>query len=108
MSRDRGRPRAVRSKRVPAHSRRALQLAPGVRLEGEHVANRSMTLVRGGGRVHLNAMAVTILELCDGSRDRDRIVRYVTRDADRDELAAEVGDFLDAALAQGWITETPE
>jgi coenzyme PQQ biosynthesis protein PqqD len=103
MSRDRGRARAAKT-----NSRRALQLAPGVRLDGERGAKGAMTLIRGEGRVHLNETAVTILELCDGSRNRDRIVRHLMRDSQRSELAGEVRDFLDAAQAQGWIVETQE
>jgi len=108
MSRDRGRPRAVRGKSHPVHSRRALLLAPGVRLDGERGTKGSVTLIRGEGRVHLNETAVTVLTLCDGSRDRDRIVQHLMRDSERTELAAEIGEFLDAAMAQGWIMEKQE
>jgi hypothetical protein len=53
--------------------------------------------------VHLNQHAVEILELCDGSRNRDRVVVDAILRSGGSMRAADVVEFLDAALARGWI-----
>jgi hypothetical protein len=86
----------------PRLPRRALKLAPGIRLSADQ--ERSDThLVVGAGKVHLNQHAVEILELCDGSRNRDRVVVDAILRSGGSMRAADVVEFLDAALARGWI-----
>lgn len=63
-------------------------------------------LVCADGKVHLNRGAAAILQLCDGSRDRDDIVSELMRDSHRHALAGEIIEFLDAAQASGWIVNS--
>lgn len=58
------------------------------------------------GKVHLNEGAVAILALCDGSRNRDAIIAETARRTRGNTLASDIGEFLDAARARGWIIET--
>jgi hypothetical protein len=56
------------------------------------------------GKAQLNQPAFDILELCDGSRNRDRVVA----DAMTRSLGCtrrDVVEFLAAAELRGWITE---
>jgi pyrroloquinoline quinone biosynthesis protein D len=62
-------------------------------------------LLRPEGKVQLNQTAATILQLCDGSRNRDEIVAEVVRRSPKQMRATEIVEFLDAARARGWISE---
>jgi pyrroloquinoline quinone biosynthesis protein D len=109
MSTDRGRRRTVKSTKEPLASRprHTVSLAPGVRVDGgEHKHKAVFVLICAEGKVQLNSGAVAILQLCDGSRDREAIVTELMRDTDRRALADEIVEFLDAALARGWIVAT--
>jgi Coenzyme PQQ synthesis protein D (PqqD) len=64
-----------------------------------------MLLVLTAGAVHLNQHALAILELCDGSRSRDRVVVDAMMRAPGSLRAADVVDFLEAAQSRGWIVE---
>jgi pyrroloquinoline quinone biosynthesis protein D len=82
---------------------------PRVRLARAHrllrpAARGGPALVTGAGRVRLNATAVAILALCDGSRTRAEIVERVAGSTDP-ALAADVRAFLEAARRSGWIVE---
>jgi hypothetical protein len=55
--------------------------------------------------VHLNRHALAILELCDGSRSRDRVVVDAVLRSSGTMRAAEVVEFLDAAQSRGWVME---
>jgi hypothetical protein len=46
-----------------------------------------------------------ILRLCDGSRNRQDVVKEVVRQSHQQTRAAEIIEFLDAARARGWIDE---
>jgi hypothetical protein len=59
------------------------------------------------GRAHLNRHALAILELCDGSRSRDRVVIDALLGSAGALRAADVIEFLDAARSRGWLIETP-
>jgi hypothetical protein len=88
----------------PGRRRRLIKLAPGIQLSGDSEPSKAMVLVLSAGKVHLNRYALAILELCDGSRSRDRVVvDAMLRTAGM--RAADVVEFLDAAQARGWIIE---
>lgn len=115
MSKDRGRRRTVKSTRDRAvpRSRPTVQLAQGAYVDGSAGINgtsggdgstaQNRVLVCAEGKVQLNSGAAAILQLCDGSRDRDGIVTELMRDSHRHALAGEIEEFLDAALSRGWI-----
>jgi pyrroloquinoline quinone biosynthesis protein D len=103
MSKDRGRFRAVKSEKDHApRPRNTVRLASGVRVDGGE-KNSVFVLICADGNVQLNSGAVAILRLCDGSRDRAAIVAELMRGSHRHALADEIVEFLDAALARGWI-----
>ena|SRR5437763_8181985 len=85
--------------------RRVLKLAPGIRLSADAEPSEATLLVSSAGKVPLNEHAVTILELCDGSRTRDRVVMDAILRSSGAMRAADVADFLDAAKARGWLTD---
>jgi len=88
----------------PGPGRRLIKLAPGIQLSDDREPSKARVLVLSAGNVHLNQHALAILELCDGSRSRDRVVvDAVLRSAGM--RAADVVEFLDAAQARGWIIE---
>lgn len=64
-----------------------------------------MVLVCADGNVQLNSVAAAILSLCDGSRDRAQIVTEVLHKTGNRARSAEIIEFLDAAVARGWILE---
>jgi hypothetical protein len=105
MSKDRGRRRTVKSAqdRAPPRSRHTVRLAQGVHVDGGSAPSGVFVLVCADGKVQLNSGAAAILQLCDGSRDRESIVTELMRDSDRHALAVEIFEFLDAAQASGWI-----
>ena len=107
MSTDRGRRRTVKStrqRRTPTLSR-GIRLAPGVRVDGGGERDALAELVWEDRKVQLNPAALAVLKLCDGSRDRDGIVSELTRDSQREALAGEIVEFLEAAIARGWIVD---
>jgi hypothetical protein len=82
---------------------------PKVRLASAHRLPRAPAaggpvLETRSGRVRLNAMAATILGLCDGTYTRAEIVIRVAGTADP-MLAADVRAFLEAARRSGWVVE---
>jgi len=107
MSTHRGRPRTVKStkQRRASPSLRTIRLAPGVRVDGSGEHKALFVLMSADGKVQLNHAASAVLKLCDGSRDRDTIVAELTRGSDRQALAGEIVEFLDAAFARGWIVD---
>ena len=64
-----------------------------------------MVLVCPEGNVQLNSVAAAILGLCDGSRDRAQVVAEVLHRTRNRARSAEIVEFLDAAVARGWIQE---
>lgn len=85
-------------------ARQTIKLASGIALRVDGEPSRSMLLLRAAGKVHLNRHALAILELCDGSRSRDRIIVDAMLRAPG-TLRADVVEFLEAALSRGWIVE---
>jgi pyrroloquinoline quinone biosynthesis protein D len=105
MSRARGgrrRPGSGKQQRQPRVARANLRLAAGIRLDG---GKEDGVLVCPNGPVQLNRIAVAILRLCDGSRDRDGLVTEVLRSSHPRTRAVEIIEFLDVARARGWIDE---
>ena len=64
-----------------------------------------MVLVSPEGNVQLNAVAAAILGLCDGSRDRGQVVAEVLHKTGNRARSADIVEFLDAAVARGWLQE---
>jgi len=95
----------VRNHESSGPGRRLLRLAPGIRLSGDGESSAATLLVSSAGKVPLNEHAVVILELCDGSRTRDRVVMDAILRSSGAMRAADVADFLDAAQSRGWLTE---
>ncbi|MDB6084254.1 MAG: pyrroloquinoline quinone biosynthesis peptide chaperone PqqD [Gammaproteobacteria bacterium] len=97
---------------VPVHNRghagprrHLLKLAPGIELSCEGEPPTPALLVSPAGKVHLNQHALDILELCDGSRSRDRVVVEAMLRSAGSMRAADVVEFLEAAQSRGWIIE---
>lgn len=64
-----------------------------------------LVLVCPDGNVQLNKIAAAILRLCDGSRDRAQIVAEVVSGTRNQARPSEIIEFLDAAVARGWVDE---
>jgi len=89
-----------------------LKLASGIRLSsGDEAANtvlcNAVLWEPREGQVRLNRHALAILELCDGSRSRDRVVIDALLRSAGALRAADVIEFLDAAGSRGWLIEAP-
>jgi pyrroloquinoline quinone biosynthesis protein D len=81
-----------------------VRLAPGIRLDGGQKNDALIVLVCPEGNVQLNRMAAAILRLCDGSRDRQDIVAEILRGSHDQTRATDIIEFMDAAVARGWIS----
>lgn len=88
-----------------AARRAVIKLAPGTQLSSDGPPAQSLVLILAAGNVRLNQHAMAILELCDGSRSRDRVVVDAMSRAPGALRAAHVVEFLDAAQGRGWIVE---
>ncbi len=75
-------------------------------MRGDEASDAMLVLVCPDGEVQLNKIAAAILRLCDGSRDRASIVAEVVRDTHSQTRPSEIVEFLNAAVARGWINET--
>ena len=91
----------VRNHHFPG-ARHTIRLAPGIALSVDSEPSQALLLLTAG-KVHLNRHALAILELCDGSRSRDRIIVDAMLRSPGSLRAADVVDFLEAARARGWI-----
>ncbi|WP_227367471.1 pyrroloquinoline quinone biosynthesis peptide chaperone PqqD [Halomonas sp. M20] len=81
------------------------RLRPGWRLQWEDAQQRHV-LLYPEGMVQLNESAGAILTLLDGERDVAALVDELQRrfpEAPRDEMTADVEEFLLDAANQGWI-----
>ena len=94
----------VRSTKHDA-ARLCVRLAPGFQLRGREEGGAQVVLVCPEGNVQLNSMAADILGLCDGSRDRAQIVAEILHRTHNRARSADITEFLDAAVAGGWIQE---
>jgi hypothetical protein len=95
----------VRDRYLAGSGRRVVRLAPGTQLSVDGDESQALLLLLDANPVHLNQHAVAILELCDGSRSRDRLVVDAILRAPGSLRAADVVEFLDAAQLRGWIVE---
>ena len=86
-------------------ARIGVRLAPGIHLRGAEDSGGLAVLVCPEGNVQLNSVAAAILGLCDGSRDRVQVVAEVLQTTRNRARSAEIVEFLDAAVARGWIHE---
>jgi len=86
-------------------ARLRVRLAPGFALRGPEENGVQAALVSPEGIVQLNSVAAGILGLCDGSRDRVQVVAEVLQKTDNRARSADIVEFLDAAVARGWIQE---
>lgn len=86
-------------------ARNTVRLGPGIELSVDGEPSQAMLLLLSAGKVHLNRHALAILELCDGSRSRDRIIVDAMLRSPGSLRAADVVEFLEAARARGWIVE---
>ena len=82
-----------------------VRLAPGINLRGRDERAAQVVLVSPEGNVPLNSMAAAILGLCDGSRNRAQVVAEVLQKSGNRARSADIVEFLDAAVARGWIQE---
>ena len=82
-----------------------VRLAPGIHLKGAEESGAQMYLVCPEGNVQLNSVAGVILGLCDGSRHRVEVVAEVLQKTGNRARSADIVEFLDAAVARGWIVE---
>jgi pyrroloquinoline quinone biosynthesis protein D len=76
-----------------------------MRLLDETQDGTSLVLVCPEGNVQLNETAAVILRLCDGSRDRAQIVAEAVLGTRGQTQPTAITEFLDAAVARGWIHE---
>jgi len=86
-------------------ARVSVRLAPGILLRGDEESGAQVVLVCPDGNVPLNAMAADILGLCDGSRVRAQVVAEILHRTRNRARSADIVEFLDAAVARGWIRE---
>jgi pyrroloquinoline quinone biosynthesis protein D len=65
----------------------------------------TLLIVERGRVTELNLLGGEIWKLCDGSRDADAIVDALLPrfEVGREELAADVRDFLADLAARGWV-----
>ena len=82
-----------------------VRLAPGILLQGREESGAQVVLVCPEGNVQLNSVAAAILALCDGSRDRALVVAEVLHRTRNRARSADIVEFLDAAVARGWIQQ---
>lgn len=104
MSTEHGGLQSVRSTRNGA-PRVLIRLAPGIHLHGGEESGAMLVLACPEGNVQLNQIAAAILRLCDGSRNRAEIVAEVVSSTRNQTRSTEIIEFLDAAVARGWIHE---
>ena len=95
----------MRSKKTKGARRAAVRLAAGVSLDGAKEKDAVLVLTSPDGKVQLNRSAAEILQLCDGSLDRDGVVAEVIQRSQGQIRAVEINEFLDVAQSRGWIKE---
>ncbi|BBL70092.1 pyrroloquinoline quinone biosynthesis peptide chaperone PqqD [Methylogaea oryzae] len=81
----------------------ALRFSPLHRLQWEE-AQQKYVILYPEGMVELNPSAAEILKLCDG-RNLDDLVATLEAQFDTTGLKGDVSEFLEVALANGWIQQ---
>ena len=79
-------------------------LITGARLRYDDVRKEHLLLVPEGA-VRLNASAAEVLELCDGERSIDDIVGALAARYDRDDMADDVRELVDAMAQKGLVVD---
>ena len=88
----------------PAVPKPTLRIAPGMRLQWEK-AQDAHVLLYPEGMVRLSDSAVTVLELCDGTRSAEDIVVELTQRYEGADLRDDVLEFIELARNKGWIVD---
>jgi len=83
-----------------------LNFSPLHRLQWEE-AQQIHVILYPEGMVELNTPAAEILKLCDGTRKLADIVQTLEIRFEATDLTADISELLEAALDQGWITQSP-
>jgi pyrroloquinoline quinone biosynthesis protein D len=83
-------------------TRDILEIAPHYRLRWEE-AQQSHVLLYPEGIVQLNGPAAEILKQCASRASFDQVRTEVQRIYPEDDVEADVRDFLEEAISNGWI-----
>ena len=81
---------------------RPIAIAPGFRLQWEP-AQDAHVLLYPEGMVRLSESAGAILSRCDGNRSLEDVLTSLGEAFPGADLEADVVEFLEIALAKGWI-----
>ncbi|MEW5008569.1 MAG: pyrroloquinoline quinone biosynthesis peptide chaperone PqqD [Cycloclasticus sp.] len=81
------------------------RLSVGYRLQWEQAQNM-FVLLYPEGMVELNQSSAEILQLCDGNNSLDKIVKTLEEKFAATGLEADIINFLNSALDNGWITQS--
>lgn len=79
-----------------------LVLTAGMRLQWEK-AQQAFVLLYPEGMIRLNESAGEVLKRVDGNRPVKAIVQELEGEFEDDNLADDVYELLEGALAQGWV-----
>jgi pyrroloquinoline quinone biosynthesis protein D len=80
------------------------RLVTGARLQYDEVREEHLLLVPEGA-VRLNATAAEVLELCDGRRSLDDIVRVLAVRYDGADVSEDVRGLVDAMTERGLLVD---
>lgn len=83
-----------------------LKFSPTHRLQWED-AQQKYVILYPEGMVELSESAAEILKMCDGTRALPDIVAELEKKFETDGLTDDVSEFLEVALANGWIQDRP-
>lgn len=92
---------------MPLQPDQRLMFSPLHRLQWEE-AQQKHVILYPEGMVELNTSSAEILKLCDGTRGPDAIVEALEQKFAATGLKDDVHEFLEIALSNGWITQTPD
>lgn len=81
---------------------RPIAIAPGFRLQWEQ-AQDAHVLLYPEGMVRLSGSAGEILSRCDGNRSLEGVLTSLREAFPGADLESDVVEFLEIALAKGWI-----
>ena len=81
---------------------RPIAIAPGFRLQWEQ-AQDAHVLLYPEGMVRLSESAGAILSRCDGNRSLEGVLASLEEAFPGADLEGDVVEFLEIALAKGWI-----
>ena len=84
-----------------------LTIALGYRLQWEE-AQQKHVILYPEGMVELNQTSNEILQLCDGTRTLDILVAELEAKFETQGLKSDISEFLEVALGNGWIKQTPD